>query len=106
MERSLDMLAYMVSVGAKPLPYMFAGAVAGLLFEHLEAFPDGGIAFGLTTLVSSGIALTVLPPLLWVKRWADGRSRDDVAFWPSSCITGTAFLILWTVLWVRLGLPG
>lgn len=82
------MLAYLVCVGAKPIPYMFAGAVAGLLFEHLEAFPEGGVALGLTALVSSGVALVVLPPLLRLKRWADCRAKDEIAFWPLAYVTG------------------
>ena len=62
MERILDMVAFLVSIGSKPIPYIFAGAVAGMLFEHLEAFPDGGVAFGMTALLAGSISLMMMPP--------------------------------------------
>ena len=38
MRTALDVLAYLVQVGGRPFPYMVAGIVVGLLFEHLEAY--------------------------------------------------------------------
>ncbi|MYA49854.1 MAG: hypothetical protein F4Y25_03795 [Chloroflexi bacterium] len=101
MEKLKDILANLVHVGGKPVPFIFAGLVVGLLNEHLESFTDTMAAIAATVLAASGMSLIILPPLLCLKRWADNRYREDVKVWPAAWITGLVLLTLWAVFWIR-----
>ena len=101
MEKLKDILAFCISVGAKPVPFIFAGLVVGLLNEQRTTF-EILTAIGLTILAASGVSLIMLPPLLWMKRWADDRYREDHKLWPVSYVVGFAMLLVWLLLFVRL----
>ena len=90
-----DILAYVVHVGSKPIPFIFAAIVVGLFTERLERTSDLVDAVGVTVLVASGLALAVLPPLLRLRSWADKRHRDEVGFWLWAWGASFVFLTLW-----------
>ena len=52
--------------------------------------------------MASGVSLLMLPPLLWMKGWADKRNKEDYNLWPVSCLVGIAMLLVWVLLFVRL----
>lgn len=101
MEKVKDTLAYLVHVGSKPIPFVFAGLVVGLLNEHMQEFSDTAIAIVATVLAVSAVSLFILPSMLCLKRWADDRYKDDVKVWPAAWLMGFVLLTLWLVLWVQ-----
>lgn len=107
MDKLKDMLAYLIVIGSKPVPFIFTGLVVVLLNEHLEGFADNTLAaIGLTILASSGVALIGLPPLLVIQHKAKTRyqkdlNRNDLGRWSVAWITGIVLLILWVFLFAR-----
>ena len=112
-----DTLAYLIDVGSRPIPYIFAGLVAGWLITSLDKFDDDTTALLMTLLLAVGVSLFALPPFLRVHRWAkeylarpstpeDSASKfnyaNEILNWGISMSIGTVLLALWLVLWVRL----
>ena len=101
MEKLKDISAYLIHVGSKPIPFVFAGLVVGLLNEHIQNFSDAVVATVATILAVSAISLFILPPMLCMKRWADDRYKEDVNVWPVAWLVGLVLLTLWLVVWVQ-----
>lgn len=70
LKNCLDTLAYLIDVGGRPIPYIFAGLVGGWLTVSLELIEDDAAAVAVTVLLAVSVALMFLPPFLWVNRWA------------------------------------
>ncbi len=90
-----SIIAYLVYVGSKPVPYVFAAIVAGLFIEHFEETGALITSVVRTVLVSSGLALLVLPPLLHLRSWATKNRKDEVRLWPWACGASIALLTAW-----------
>ena len=102
MESLKDVLAYLIVVGSKPIPFIFAGLVVGLLDEMRQLFTDVGVAIVMTVLGSSGVALFLLPPWMYLMRLARDRYSDDKPdLWWAAWMTGMSVLTVWAffVIW-------
>ena len=104
----LDTVAYLIDVGGKPIPYIFAGLVAGWLITSLDTFDDDGSAIAMAALLAISVSLVFLPPFLWLSRWAKnypsqppGRKTCDtsgLAKWPIAIFIGAPLFYLWLFL--------
>ena len=101
METLKDILAYVVHVGSKPLPYIFAALIAAWTIGSFEVFDDGNIALGAAVLLAVAASLIFLPPLLWVKEKADDRiasKPDRCERWLPAQAVGIAMFILFVLV--------
>ena len=97
-ERLKDTLAYLFVVGSKPMPFIFAGLVVGLLDEMRQLFTHLEMAIVMTVLGSSGVALVLLPPWMYVMRIAKDRYSDDKPdLWWTASAVGTGALTFWAL---------
>ena len=94
----LDLVAYVVVVAGKPLPYIAGGVVVAVFFEHLAALKDTWPTIGATFLLVSGASLASLPVLLWVRRKAEERYKDDANLWLPASTVGALFIIAYFAL--------
>ena len=101
MDKIGDAFAYLVNVGSRPVPYIFAGLVVGLLNEQIETYDDNLLAIASTILVASGLSLMILPPWLCLKRWADSRYKENCSMWPVAYVIGVGALVAWMLLLIR-----
>lgn len=100
----LDMLAYLVVIGSKPLPYIFAALIAGWTVTSLEIFDDDGVALLAAACLAIGASLVFLPPLLWVKEKADhriGTNPEHCVRWLPAQTVGMILFILFVLLLSR-----
>lgn len=102
MENLKDILAYVVHVGSKPLPYIFAALVAAWTVASLELFNDDNIALGAAVSLAVGVSLLFLPPLLWIKEKADDRIGKRPNHWenwlPAQAVGLLLFLLFFLLL--------
>ena len=111
-DRLLDLSAYVIDVGSKPIPYIFGGLVAGWLITSLDMFDDDGTAIAMTVLLAVSVSLVFLPPFLWLSRWAksyrsqpvgeETNDKNDLARWPIAIFIGAPLFYLWVLLLPRI----
>ena len=74
-----NLLAHVVSVSIKPLPYMGAGLAGGIAVEVLGKPEGGGIPeLVRMTVVLGGIALVAVPPFAMLRDSAETRQARAV----------------------------
>lgn len=99
----LDTLAYLVDVGRRPIPYIFAGLVGGWLVTSEDLFTSDEAAFGMTALLAVSASLIFLPPLLALAQWSKKRKvRDHGNKWLISSTVGIVLLAMWAIFLDRL----
>ena len=94
----LDLAAYVVVVAGKPLPYIAGGVVVAVFFEHLAVLKDTWPTIGITFLLVSGASLASLPVLLWVRRKAEERYKDDATLWLPAVVVGGLSISIYAAL--------
>ncbi len=93
-----DILAFLFVVGSKPVPFIFAGLVVGLLDEMRLLFTKVDVAIAMTMLASCGVALVVLPLYMYLMRLARNRYSDDKPYlWWTASMVGMGALTFWAL---------
>jgi len=99
-----DAVAYVVFVGSKPLPFVYAALVAAWTVASLELFKNDLLALLAGTALAVSAALVLLPPLLWVKEQAEDRvgpRPDHCSNWLASAVVSAVMFVLFILLLIR-----
>lgn len=101
MKNLLDGLAYVILIGAKPLPLVLGGMVALLVVQSLEQSKGSLTGFLLALLLVTSLSLMLLPVFQWIGHWAERRRRQK-DYSPSEALAAVLVGYLLAVLWMVL----